>query len=44
MDEGVKNSIGADQLVATDDDNAVANLPMLDVAAEYGQRQDVPNR
>src|SRR6202166_3330114 len=27
-------TIGADQLVATDDDNAVANLPMLDVVAD----------
>src|ERR1700731_309997 len=32
MDEA--KSIGADQLVATDDDNAVANLPMLDVVAD----------
>ncbi|MGC2326247.1 MAG: NADP-dependent oxidoreductase [Candidatus Sulfotelmatobacter sp.] len=27
-------TIGADQLVATDDDNAIANLPMLDVVAD----------
>jgi len=27
-------TIGADQLVATDDDNAVASLPMLDVVAD----------
>jgi NADPH:quinone reductase-like Zn-dependent oxidoreductase len=27
-------TIGADQLVATDDDNAVANLPMLDAVAD----------
>src|ERR1700719_2196835 len=32
MDEA--KTIGADQLVATDDDNAIANLPMLDVAAD----------
>src|ERR1700675_4014442 len=32
MDEA--KTIGADQLVATDDDNAVANLPMLDVVAD----------
>ena len=28
------NTIGADQLVATDDDNAIADLPMLDVVAD----------
>jgi NADPH:quinone reductase-like Zn-dependent oxidoreductase len=28
------NTIGADQVVATDDDNAIANLPMLDVVAD----------
>ena len=27
-------TIGADQMVATDDDNAIANLPMLDVVAD----------
>jgi NADPH:quinone reductase-like Zn-dependent oxidoreductase len=27
-------TIGADQLVATDDDSAIANLPMLDVVAD----------
>jgi NADPH:quinone reductase-like Zn-dependent oxidoreductase len=27
-------TIGADQLVTTDDDNAIANLPMLDVVAD----------
>jgi NADPH:quinone reductase-like Zn-dependent oxidoreductase len=27
-------TVGADQLVATDDDNAIANLPMLDVVAD----------
>jgi NADPH:quinone reductase-like Zn-dependent oxidoreductase len=27
-------TIGADQVVATDDDNAIANLPMLDVVAD----------
>ena len=27
------NTIGADQVVATDDDNAIADLPMLDVVA-----------
>src|SRR3984957_9800449 len=32
MDEA--KTIGADQLVATDDDSAIANLPMLDVAAD----------
>jgi NADPH:quinone reductase-like Zn-dependent oxidoreductase len=32
MDE--TKTIGADQLVATDDDNAIANLPMLDVVAD----------
>jgi NADPH:quinone reductase-like Zn-dependent oxidoreductase len=32
MDEA--KAIGADQLVATDDDNAIANLPMLDVVAD----------
>ena len=32
MDEG--KTIGADELVATDDDNAIANLPMLDVVAD----------
>ncbi|MGO9124701.1 MAG: NADP-dependent oxidoreductase, partial [Terriglobales bacterium] len=32
MDEA--KTIGADQLVATDDDNAFANLPMLDVVAD----------
>jgi NADPH:quinone reductase-like Zn-dependent oxidoreductase len=32
MDEA--KTIGADQLVATDDDNAIANLPMLDVVAD----------
>src|ERR1700688_2476837 len=32
MDEA--KTIGADQLIATDDDNAIANLPMLDVAAD----------
>jgi NADPH:quinone reductase-like Zn-dependent oxidoreductase len=31
--DGAK-TIGADQLVATDDDNAIANLPMLDVVAD----------
>ena len=34
MDEAAKKTIGADQLVATDDDNAIANLPMLDVVAD----------
>jgi NADPH:quinone reductase-like Zn-dependent oxidoreductase len=28
------NTIGADQVVATDDDNAIADLPMLDVVAD----------
>jgi NADPH:quinone reductase-like Zn-dependent oxidoreductase len=32
MDE--TKTIGADQSVATDDDNAIANLPMLDVVAD----------
>ncbi len=32
MDEA--ESIGADQVLATDDDNATANLPMLDVVAD----------
>jgi len=32
MDE--TKTIGADQLVATDDDNAIANLPLLDVVAD----------
>ena len=32
MDEA--KTIGADQLVATDDENAIANLPMLDVVAD----------
>jgi NADPH:quinone reductase-like Zn-dependent oxidoreductase len=32
MDEA--KTIGADQLVATDDDNAIANLPMLDAVAD----------
>ena len=32
MDEA--KTIGADQLVATDDDNAIANLPMFDVVAD----------
>src|SRR5271154_2842222 len=32
MDEA--KTIGADQLVATDDDNAIANLPMVDVVAD----------
>jgi NADPH:quinone reductase-like Zn-dependent oxidoreductase len=32
MDEA--KTIGADQLVATDDDNAIANLPVLDVVAD----------
>ncbi len=32
MDEA--KTIGADQLLATDDDNAIANLPMLDVVAD----------
>src|SRR5271166_1176043 len=32
MDEA--KTIGADQLVATDDDNAIANLPMLEVVAD----------
>ena len=27
-------TVGADQLVATDDDNAIANLPLLDVVAD----------
>ena len=27
-------TVGADQVVATDDDNAIANLPMLDVVAD----------
>src|SRR5579863_1093931 len=27
-------SVGADQLIATDDDNAIANLPMLDAIAD----------
>jgi NADPH:quinone reductase-like Zn-dependent oxidoreductase len=31
--DGAK-TIGADQLVATDDENAIANLPMLDVVAD----------
>jgi NADPH:quinone reductase-like Zn-dependent oxidoreductase len=31
--DGAK-SIGADHLIATDDDNAIANLPMLDVVAD----------
>jgi NADPH:quinone reductase-like Zn-dependent oxidoreductase len=34
MDEAAKKTIGADELVATDDDNAIANLPMLDVVAD----------
>jgi NADPH:quinone reductase-like Zn-dependent oxidoreductase len=32
MDEA--KTLGADQLVATDDDNAIANLPMLDAVAD----------
>jgi NADPH:quinone reductase-like Zn-dependent oxidoreductase len=32
MDEG--KSVGADQLVATDDDSAIANLPQLDAIAD----------
>lgn len=32
MDEA--KAIGADQMVATDDDNAIANLPMLDIVAD----------
>ena len=32
MDEA--KTVGADQLVATNDDNAIANLPMLDVVAD----------
>jgi NADPH:quinone reductase-like Zn-dependent oxidoreductase len=32
MDEA--KTIGADQVLATDDDNAIANLPMLDVVAD----------
>src|SRR6202012_3159907 len=32
MDEA--KTIGADQLIATDDDNAIANLPMLDAVAD----------
>jgi NADPH:quinone reductase-like Zn-dependent oxidoreductase len=32
MDEA--KAIGADQMVATDDDNAIENLPMLDVVAD----------
>jgi NADPH:quinone reductase-like Zn-dependent oxidoreductase len=32
MDEA--KTIGADQVVATDDDNAIANLPMVDVVAD----------
>ena len=32
MDEA--KTVGADQLVATDDDNAIANLPMLDAVAD----------
>ena len=32
MDE--TKTIGADQLVTTDDDNAIANLPLLDVVAD----------
>src|SRR5579862_9443885 len=32
MDEG--NTIGADQFIATDDDTAIANLPMLDFVAD----------
>ncbi len=32
MDEA--KTIGADQVIATDDDNAIANLPMLDVVAD----------
>jgi NADPH:quinone reductase-like Zn-dependent oxidoreductase len=31
---GETKTIGADQVLATDDDNAVANLPMLDVVAD----------
>ena len=31
---GEAKAIGADQLVATDDDNAIANLPTLDVVAD----------
>jgi NADPH:quinone reductase-like Zn-dependent oxidoreductase len=34
MDEAAKKTIGADQFLATDDDNAIANLPMLDVVAD----------
>ena len=32
MDKG--KTVGADQVVATDDDTAIANLPMLDVVAD----------
>src|SRR6266404_144052 len=32
--EDEAETIGADQVVATDDDNAIANLPMLDVVAD----------
>jgi NADPH:quinone reductase-like Zn-dependent oxidoreductase len=32
MDEA--KTLGADQVVATDDDNAIANLPMVDVVAD----------
>ena len=32
MDEA--KTIGADQVIATDDDNAIANLPPLDAVAD----------
>jgi NADPH:quinone reductase-like Zn-dependent oxidoreductase len=34
MDEATKKTVGADQWVATDDDHAIASLPMLDVIAD----------
>ena len=38
MDEA--KTVGADQVVATDDDTAIANLPPLDVGGGYGRRKN----
>src|SRR6202046_3481010 len=34
IDQAANKTIGSDQLIATDDDSAIANLPMLDVVAD----------
>jgi len=37
-------TVGADQVVATDDDTAIANLPSLDAVRGYGSAENSPEK